>query len=242
MDPEQLGRTLDLLVGQMGVISQQLKENQSDLAELRCQTTERFDHLERGRNQPPLYMPSRPPSILLHHLPPYSLCGLLSCNPPFNSIRPESLLLSYRQKGARPLLLATSNSSKSSKRSHCMELSHAHHTNYFDDLLANRYNAYLKQQGKSPSSRSTETRSSHGKANRQQTVRGRNSHGKTNRQRPSTQKIATGRPTATSQKNSQGEEQHAATHGRQTATHSHGKQPRRAKFAAQLACSTSIKK
>ncbi|KAL0915654.1 hypothetical protein M5K25_016087 [Dendrobium thyrsiflorum] len=63
MDPEQLGRTLDLLVGQMGAISQQLKENQSDLAELRRQTTERFDSLERGRNQPPLYTPSRPPSI-----------------------------------------------------------------------------------------------------------------------------------------------------------------------------------
>ncbi|KAL0927386.1 hypothetical protein M5K25_001551 [Dendrobium thyrsiflorum] len=48
MDPEQLSKTLDLLVGQMGVISQQLKENQSDLAELRRQTTERFDNLERG--------------------------------------------------------------------------------------------------------------------------------------------------------------------------------------------------
>ncbi|KAL0924605.1 hypothetical protein M5K25_005449 [Dendrobium thyrsiflorum] len=89
------------------------------------------------------------------------------------------------------------------------------------------------EQGKSPSSRPTETRSNHGKANRQQTVRDRNSHGKTNRQRPSTQKIATRRPTATSQKNIQGEEQHAATHGRQTATHSHGKQPRRAKIREQ---------
>ncbi|KAI0507857.1 hypothetical protein KFK09_013985 [Dendrobium nobile] len=63
MDPEQLSRTLDLLVGQMGAISQQLKENQSDLAELRRQTTDRFDNLERGRNQAPLYTPSRPPSM-----------------------------------------------------------------------------------------------------------------------------------------------------------------------------------
>ncbi|KAL0918151.1 hypothetical protein M5K25_010143 [Dendrobium thyrsiflorum] len=83
--------------------------------------------------------------------------------------------------------------------------------------------------GRSPGSRPTETRNNHGKANRQQTVRDSNSHGKTNRQRPSTQKIATGRPTAASQKNSQGEEQQAATLGRQTATHSHGKQPRREK-------------
>ncbi|KAL0924627.1 hypothetical protein M5K25_005473 [Dendrobium thyrsiflorum] len=47
MDPEQLGRTLDLLVGQMNNISQQLKENQVDLVELRRTTTDRFDTLER---------------------------------------------------------------------------------------------------------------------------------------------------------------------------------------------------
>ncbi|KAL0922916.1 hypothetical protein M5K25_006946 [Dendrobium thyrsiflorum] len=46
MDPEQLGRTLDLLVGQMNNISQQLKENQANLAELRRTTTDRFDTLE----------------------------------------------------------------------------------------------------------------------------------------------------------------------------------------------------
>ncbi|KAH0469090.1 hypothetical protein IEQ34_002322 [Dendrobium chrysotoxum] len=48
MDPEQLGRTLDLLVGQMNTISQQLKENQADLAEFRRTTTDRLDTIERG--------------------------------------------------------------------------------------------------------------------------------------------------------------------------------------------------
>ncbi|PKU59205.1 hypothetical protein MA16_Dca026200 [Dendrobium catenatum] len=62
MDPEQLGRTLDLLVGQMNTISQQLKENQADLAELRRNTTERFDTLERTRDHPTPYTPSRPTS------------------------------------------------------------------------------------------------------------------------------------------------------------------------------------
>ncbi|KAL0928234.1 hypothetical protein M5K25_000106 [Dendrobium thyrsiflorum] len=47
MDPEQLHRTLNLLVGQMNNISQQLKKNQADLADLRRQTTERFDNLDR---------------------------------------------------------------------------------------------------------------------------------------------------------------------------------------------------
>ncbi|PKU87359.1 hypothetical protein MA16_Dca008455 [Dendrobium catenatum] len=63
MDPEQLGRTLDLLVGQMNTISQQLKENQSDLAELRRNTTERFDTLERAIDHPTPYTPSRPRSM-----------------------------------------------------------------------------------------------------------------------------------------------------------------------------------
>ncbi|PKU61994.1 hypothetical protein MA16_Dca029171 [Dendrobium catenatum] len=63
MDPEQLGRTLDLLVGQMNTISQQLEENQADLAELRRNTTERFDTLERARDHPTPYTPSRPTSM-----------------------------------------------------------------------------------------------------------------------------------------------------------------------------------
>ncbi|KAL0918248.1 hypothetical protein M5K25_010246 [Dendrobium thyrsiflorum] len=41
MDPEQLGRTLDLLVGQINNISQQLRESQADFAEFRRTTTDR---------------------------------------------------------------------------------------------------------------------------------------------------------------------------------------------------------
>ncbi|KAL0907307.1 hypothetical protein M5K25_021707 [Dendrobium thyrsiflorum] len=95
----------------------------------------------------------------------------------------------------------------------------------------------------------TGTRNNHGKITRQQANRDkkqpregqqadRNGHGKTDRHRPTTQKIATGRPTAASQKNNQGEEQQAATHGRQTATHNHGKQPRRAKIWARAFLAT----
>ncbi|KAL0917606.1 hypothetical protein M5K25_012680 [Dendrobium thyrsiflorum] len=49
MDPEQLGRTLDLLVGQINNISQQLRESQADFAEFRRTTTDRFDSLERAQ-------------------------------------------------------------------------------------------------------------------------------------------------------------------------------------------------
>ncbi|PKU79944.1 hypothetical protein MA16_Dca025099 [Dendrobium catenatum] len=55
MDSDRLGRTLDWIVGQVGAISQHLKETQLDLADFHRQTIKRFDHLERGRTNPPFY-------------------------------------------------------------------------------------------------------------------------------------------------------------------------------------------
>ncbi|PKU85954.1 hypothetical protein MA16_Dca001785 [Dendrobium catenatum] len=55
MDSDRLGRTLDWIVGQVGAISQHLKETQTDLADLHRQTIKRSDHLERGRTNPPFY-------------------------------------------------------------------------------------------------------------------------------------------------------------------------------------------
>ncbi|PKU83825.1 hypothetical protein MA16_Dca025672 [Dendrobium catenatum] len=62
MDPEQIQRTLDLIVGQLGTITKQIREAQIDLAEFRRQAEERLDHIERIGNHAP-YTLSRPPSL-----------------------------------------------------------------------------------------------------------------------------------------------------------------------------------
>ncbi|PKU87343.1 hypothetical protein MA16_Dca021291 [Dendrobium catenatum] len=61
MDPEHMQVTLDLIVGQLGTVTQQLRNTQTDLADFRSQTSDRLDNIERIGN-PAIYTPSKPHS------------------------------------------------------------------------------------------------------------------------------------------------------------------------------------
>ncbi|PKU59512.1 hypothetical protein MA16_Dca027607 [Dendrobium catenatum] len=56
MDPKQIRRTLDLIIGQHGTITQHIIETQVDLTEFCRQAEERLDHIERIGNEH-LYTP-----------------------------------------------------------------------------------------------------------------------------------------------------------------------------------------
>ncbi|PKU77552.1 hypothetical protein MA16_Dca013673 [Dendrobium catenatum] len=50
MDPEHLQATLDLIVGQLGSVMQQIRNTQTDLADFRRHTSDRLDNIKRMRN------------------------------------------------------------------------------------------------------------------------------------------------------------------------------------------------
>ncbi|KAI0522623.1 hypothetical protein KFK09_005008 [Dendrobium nobile] len=64
MDTEQLQRTLDVLVGQIGNLTQQVRADQADAAEFCRLTMEHLDNLDRARSMPFIYTPSRPPFLI----------------------------------------------------------------------------------------------------------------------------------------------------------------------------------
>ncbi|XP_020687617.1 uncharacterized protein LOC110103305 [Dendrobium catenatum] len=61
MDPQHLQATLDLILGQLGTVTQQIRNTQTDLADFRRHTSDRLDNIERNGN-PAIYTPSRPHS------------------------------------------------------------------------------------------------------------------------------------------------------------------------------------
>ncbi|XP_020697995.2 uncharacterized protein LOC110110733 [Dendrobium catenatum] len=61
MDPQHLQATLDLILGQLGTVTQQIRNTQTDLADFRRHTNDRLDNIERNGN-PAIYTPSRPHS------------------------------------------------------------------------------------------------------------------------------------------------------------------------------------
>ncbi|PKU78260.1 hypothetical protein MA16_Dca025557 [Dendrobium catenatum] len=61
MDPQHLQATLDLILGQLGTVTQQICNTQTDLADFRRHTSDRLDNIERNGN-PAIYTPSRPHS------------------------------------------------------------------------------------------------------------------------------------------------------------------------------------
>ncbi|KAL0911334.1 hypothetical protein M5K25_019468 [Dendrobium thyrsiflorum] len=61
MDPEQIQRTVDLILGQLGTVTQQIRETQGELADFKRQAGERLDNIDRLGN-PVIYTPFRPHS------------------------------------------------------------------------------------------------------------------------------------------------------------------------------------
>ncbi|KAL0906257.1 hypothetical protein M5K25_024735 [Dendrobium thyrsiflorum] len=65
MDPEQIQQTLDLIVGQLGTVTQQIRETQGELADFRRQAGEHQDNIERSYYCTPILIdcfPSPKPS------------------------------------------------------------------------------------------------------------------------------------------------------------------------------------
>ncbi|KAL0905685.1 hypothetical protein M5K25_024124 [Dendrobium thyrsiflorum] len=81
MDPKHIQRTLDLILGQLGTVTQQIRETQGDLADFRRQAGERLDNIERLGN-PAIYTPSRPHS-------PYGEDTRTEYGPPRDHYRPN---------------------------------------------------------------------------------------------------------------------------------------------------------
>ncbi|PKU75292.1 hypothetical protein MA16_Dca019338 [Dendrobium catenatum] len=81
MDPTHLQTTLDMIMGQLGTLTQQMKDTQTSVAELRRHTGERLDNIERMRH-PAIYTPSRPHS-------PYGEDTRTEYGPPRDYYRPN---------------------------------------------------------------------------------------------------------------------------------------------------------
>ncbi|KAL0919911.1 hypothetical protein M5K25_012037 [Dendrobium thyrsiflorum] len=61
MDPQHIQRTLDLILGQLGTVTQQIRDTQGELADFRRQAGKQLDNIERLGNTA-IYTPSRPHS------------------------------------------------------------------------------------------------------------------------------------------------------------------------------------
>ncbi|KAL0913438.1 hypothetical protein M5K25_016900 [Dendrobium thyrsiflorum] len=69
MDPEHIQQTLDLILGQIGTVTQRIRETQIELTDFRRQTGERLDNIERFGN--PVANPNtRPPSPFVEEIHP----------------------------------------------------------------------------------------------------------------------------------------------------------------------------
>ncbi|KAL0921097.1 hypothetical protein M5K25_008133 [Dendrobium thyrsiflorum] len=72
MDQEHIQRTLDVILGKLGYVAQQIRDTQGELTDFRRQTGERLDNIER-LGYPAIYTPSRPHSPYAHGRAPPSL-------------------------------------------------------------------------------------------------------------------------------------------------------------------------
>ncbi|KAL0928109.1 hypothetical protein M5K25_002350 [Dendrobium thyrsiflorum] len=71
MDPEHIQQTLDLILGQIGTVTQRIRETQIELTDFRRQTGERLDNIERFGN--PVANPNtRPPSPFVEEAATYN--------------------------------------------------------------------------------------------------------------------------------------------------------------------------
>ncbi|KAI0519038.1 hypothetical protein KFK09_006478 [Dendrobium nobile] len=61
MDSEQIQWTLDLIVDQLGMVTQQIRETKEELVDFRMQAGECLDNIER-LGHPTIYTPSKPHS------------------------------------------------------------------------------------------------------------------------------------------------------------------------------------
>lgn len=70
MDLGELQLTLDALVGQIGALTQEVRENKIDNAENIRLVIDRIDNLEKARSMPSLYSPTKIPFIVGDDLNP----------------------------------------------------------------------------------------------------------------------------------------------------------------------------